>query len=97
MYTTTGTASALKKRNEILKKNSKIEKIDGIIVGDYGTFIPKSILIEYRNIFKNLNKCNIDEINEYMKIITDLTIKRVKADIANKNIIAYKKNNNILI
>lgn len=99
MYTVSGSISAIERRNEILKNNRTISKTDGIIVGPYGTFIPKSVIFEYNNAESNLNKLrtvknivNVEKFNQHIKIMADITGRRMVADRANMLIIQHKNN-----
>lgn len=55
-YITTGSISAIKLRNEILKKQSK-NSLNGIY-SEYGTFIPNNVISDIQCLNKKINNIN---------------------------------------
>lgn len=55
-YITTGSISAIKLRNEILKKQSK-NSLNGIY-SEYGTFIPNTVINDIHCLNKKINNAN---------------------------------------
>lgn len=103
-YTISGSESAIARRNVLIeicnekeKNNKNYCKKYGVIVGKYNTFIPKGILDEYKSAELNLNKIykkserDINRYNESLKIIVDITCKRIVAERANRLLMEYKK------